>query len=97
VYATRSIVLGIGADAVVSNAEVEDELFSNDTSGSLSYVAVYARLAYRFRPSVWRPPPAPRNPDIAHVTVGRLVAEQERVDRAGASWAGERCTRNGPK
>ncbi len=48
VYVTRSIVLGVGADAVLSTAEVSDPVFSGDTSSSLSYIAVYAGLAYRF-------------------------------------------------
>ena len=48
VYLTRSIVLGIGADAVVSNAEVTDEFFSGNSSGSLSYVALHAGFDYRF-------------------------------------------------
>ncbi len=48
VYLTRSVVFGIGADAVISAAEVEDEFISDDTSGSLSYVAAYAGLTYRF-------------------------------------------------
>jgi opacity protein-like surface antigen len=48
VYATRNLLLTIGADAVVSDAEVKDDLFSGDTSGSLSYVAVYAGLGWRF-------------------------------------------------
>jgi outer membrane protein W len=48
VYATPHIVLGVGADAVLSNAEVTDPFFSGNSSGSLSYVALYAGLAYRF-------------------------------------------------
>jgi opacity protein-like surface antigen len=48
VYVTRHIVVGIGADAVLSTAEVTDEFFSGDSSGSLSYIAVHAGLAYRF-------------------------------------------------
>jgi opacity protein-like surface antigen len=48
VYVTRNIVLGIGADAVLSTAEVEDSYFSGDTSSSLSYIAVHAGLGYRF-------------------------------------------------
>jgi opacity protein-like surface antigen len=48
VYVTRHIVLGIGADAVLTTAELEDEFFSGDSSGSLSYIAVHAGLAYRF-------------------------------------------------
>ncbi|MEX2206249.1 MAG: outer membrane beta-barrel protein [Myxococcota bacterium] len=48
VYVTRHIVLGVGAGAVLSTAEVEDEFFTGDSSGSLSYIAVYAGLAYRF-------------------------------------------------
>ncbi len=48
VYLTRHIVLGIGADAVLSTAEVEDEFISGDSSGSLSYIALNAGLAYRF-------------------------------------------------
>ena len=48
IYLTRSILLGIGADAVVSNAEVTDEFFSGDSSGSLSYVAIHAGFDYRF-------------------------------------------------
>ena len=48
VYATRNIVLGVGADAVISTAEVEDPLFSGDTSSSLSYVALHAGFDYRF-------------------------------------------------
>jgi hypothetical protein len=48
VYVTRNIVLGIGADAVLSTAEVEDSYFSGDTSSSLSYIAVHAGLGNRF-------------------------------------------------
>jgi len=48
VYLTPHVALGIGADAVLSTAEVKDDFFSGDSSGSLSYIAVYAGLAYRF-------------------------------------------------
>ena len=48
VYVTRNLVLDVGADAVISAAEVEDELVTDDTSGSLSYIAVYAGLTWRF-------------------------------------------------
>ena len=48
VYVTQHIVLGIGADAVLSNAEVKDDLFSGDSSGSLSYIALHAGFDYRF-------------------------------------------------
>jgi opacity protein-like surface antigen len=48
VYLTRSVVIGIGADAVISAAELEDEFITDDSSGSLSYVAAYAGLTYRF-------------------------------------------------
>lgn len=48
VYVTRHVVLGIGADAVLSTAEVTDDFVTGDSSGSLSYIAVYAGLAYRF-------------------------------------------------
>ena len=48
VYATRNIVLGVGADAVLSTAEVKDPFFSGDTSSSLSYVALHFGIDYRF-------------------------------------------------
>lgn len=48
VYATRSIVLGVGADVVLTDAEVKDPTFSGDTSSSLSYVAVQVGVDYRF-------------------------------------------------
>jgi len=48
VYLTRNLLIDIGADAVITDAEVEDDLFSGDTSGSLSYIAVYAGLGWRF-------------------------------------------------
>jgi opacity protein-like surface antigen len=48
VYASRNIVLGIGADAVLTTAEVKDSFFSGDSSSSLSYVALHAGIDYRF-------------------------------------------------
>lgn len=48
VYATRNIVLGLGADVVLTDAEVKDPVFSGDTSSSLSYVAVQLGFDYRF-------------------------------------------------
>ena len=47
-YVTRSIVLGIGADAVLSTAEVDDPYYGGYTSSSLSYVALHAGIDYRF-------------------------------------------------
>jgi len=48
VYVTRNIVLGVGADAVLSTAEVTDTFISGDTSSSLSYVALHLGIDYRF-------------------------------------------------
>jgi outer membrane protein W len=48
VYATAHVVLGVGADVVLTAAEVEDPYFSGDTSSSLSYVAVHVGVDYRF-------------------------------------------------
>jgi opacity protein-like surface antigen len=48
VYATQNIVLGVGADAVLTTAEVKDPYFDGNTSSSLSYIALHFGIDYRF-------------------------------------------------
>ena len=48
VYATPNIVVGIGADGVLSTADVKDPFFGGTTSATLSYVALHAGIDLRF-------------------------------------------------
>ena len=48
VYLTENIALGVGADAVLSTAEVKDPAFGGSTSSTLSYVAVHAGIDFHF-------------------------------------------------
>jgi len=48
VYATEHISLGVGADAVLSTAEVKDPFFGGTTSSTLSYVALHFGIDVHF-------------------------------------------------
>jgi len=48
VYATENIAIGVGADAVLSTAEVKDPSFGGSTSSTLSYVALHFGIDFHF-------------------------------------------------
>jgi opacity protein-like surface antigen len=48
VYATENIAFGVGADAVLSTAEVKDPFFGGTTSSTLSYVALHFGIDLHF-------------------------------------------------
>jgi len=47
-YLTRNLVIAVGADTVLTTAQVHDPVFSGDTSSTLSYVAVHMGIDLRF-------------------------------------------------
>ena len=47
-YVTRNLVIAVGADTVLTTAQVKDPVFSGDTSSTLSYVAVHMGIDLRF-------------------------------------------------
>ena len=47
-YVTENLVIAVGADTVLTTAQVKDPVFSGDTSSTLSYVAVHMGIDLRF-------------------------------------------------
>jgi opacity protein-like surface antigen len=47
-YVTQNLVIAVGADTVLTTAQVKDPVFSGDSSSTLSYVAVHMGIDLRF-------------------------------------------------
>jgi len=47
-YVTQNLVIALGADTVLTTAQVSDPVFTGDTSSTLSYVAVHMGIDLRF-------------------------------------------------